>query len=146
MPRLVEYCLRGDDRAWRILVERYQNLVYSIALKFGAPHQDASDIFQSVWLELFHELPRLREAEALQAWLVRGDHAQMLPMEAWAAGGTGVLEDGEPVERAHDAGLPPDILAAVEREQLVRDSIGLLPPRCREMIEMLFLRTASSPI
>ncbi len=38
----------------------------------------------------------------------------------------------------HDAGLPPDILVAVEQEQLVRDSIGLLPPRCREMIAMLF--------
>lgn len=136
--RLVEYCLRGDDRAWRILVERYQNLVYSIALKFGAPHQDASDIFQAVWLELFHELPRLREAEALQAWLVRVTTRKCYQWRRELQEETGVLEDGAPVERAHDAGLPPDILVAVEQEQLVRDSIGLLPPRCREMIAMLF--------
>ena len=79
--RLVEACLKGDDRSWLILVDRYKNLVYSIALKFGAPHQDAADIFQAVWLELFNELPRLREPEALQETIP--------PIEAEASVGSG---------------------------------------------------------
>ena len=136
--RLVEYCLRGDDRAWRILVDRYKNLVYSIALKFGAPHQDASDISQAVWLDLFHELSRLREAEALQAWLVRVTTRKCYQWKREAQEETGALENGNGVEPAHGASLPPEILAAVEQEQLIRDAVGMLTPRCREMIEMLF--------
>src|SRR5580658_2647089 len=69
--RLVEECVRGNEQAWYAIVNRYKNLVYSIALSYGAGEADAADIFQSVWLDLFNELPRLREAEALQGWLKR---------------------------------------------------------------------------
>jgi len=63
--RLVEECLRGSEEAWNTLVDRYKNMIYSIPLRYGAPPQDAADIFQAVCLDLFNELPRLREAEAL---------------------------------------------------------------------------------
>ena len=69
--RLVEECLRGNERAWHVLIDRFKNLIYSIPLSYGVPHQDAADIFQRVCLDLFNELPRLRDAEALQAWLIR---------------------------------------------------------------------------
>src|SRR6185369_9625586 len=69
--RLVTQCLAGDQRAWNALLERYKNLIYSIPLRYGTPHQDAADIFQAVCLDLFNELPRLRDAEALQGWLTR---------------------------------------------------------------------------
>ena len=62
--RLVEECLRGNEQAWHVLIDRYKNLIYSIPLRYGAPHQDAADIFQRVCLDLFNELPRLRDAEA----------------------------------------------------------------------------------
>jgi RNA polymerase sigma factor (sigma-70 family) len=134
--RLVQHCLEGDERAWNVLVDRYKKLVYSIPLKYGAPHQDAADIFQSVWLDLFNELPRLREAEALQGWLVRvTTHKCHHWKREQAVAGAG--DDG--VERQPDEAQPPaDLLADLEREQLVRDAMDDLPPRCRKMIDLLF--------
>jgi DNA-directed RNA polymerase specialized sigma24 family protein len=41
--------------------------------------------------------------------------------------------------------ISPDVLAAVEREQLVREAIGHLPPRCREMIQLLFFEQPPMP-
>ena len=58
--RLVRECLAGNDRAWSALIGKYKNLIYSIPLKYGATPEDAADIFQSVCLELFSELPKLR--------------------------------------------------------------------------------------
>ena len=69
--RIVAECLAGDERAWIALLERYKNLIYSIPMRYGMSHQDAADIFQAVCLDLFNELPRLRDAEALQGWLIR---------------------------------------------------------------------------
>ena len=69
--RLVSECLRGTEQAWHALVDRYKNLIYSIPLRFGTPPQDAADIFQAVCLDLFNELPRLRDVDALQGWLIR---------------------------------------------------------------------------
>ena len=72
--RVVEECLRGNERAWHMLVDRYKNLIYSIPFKHGVPPEDAADIFQSVCLDLFNELSRLRDAEALGGWLIRVTH------------------------------------------------------------------------
>ncbi len=135
--RLVEQCLQGDERAWRILVDRYKNLVYSIPLKYGAPHEDAADIFQSVWLDLFNELARLRDAEALQGWLIRVTTHKCYHWKQQQAA-NGRFEDREAEAGGADGVASTDLLAEVEREQLVRDAMALLPARCREVIRLLF--------
>jgi RNA polymerase sigma factor (sigma-70 family) len=139
--RLVQECLRGNEQAWSALVERYKDLVYSIPLRYGAPQQDAADIFQAVWLDLFNELPRLRDAEALQGWLIRVTAnkcyhwKQRLDSPA----------DVEEMEIASNGDLASDVLAGLEREQMLREAVAELPPRCREMIELLFFQQPPLP-
>ena len=41
--------------------------------------------------------------------------------------------------------IPPDVLAEIEREQMVREAMADLPPRCREMIELLFFEHPPMP-
>ena len=142
--RLVEECVRGNDRAWQAIIQRYKNLVYSVALSYGAGQEDAADIFQSVWLDLFHELPRLREAEALQGWLKR---VAIHKSYQWKRQRVAVeAEDGEkPVDIPSEDALTPEILQNLEREQMVRDAMEQLPPRCRRMIIMLFFEQPPIP-
>ncbi|HEY1342457.1 MAG TPA: sigma-70 family RNA polymerase sigma factor [Bryobacteraceae bacterium] len=143
--RLVEECLRGSEQAWRVLVDRYKNLVYSIPLKCGVQPQDAADIFQSVCLELFNELPRLRDAEAIQGWLIRvttrkcyhWKRQQMARLDGWDESQVDAMSEGAP--------MPAETLAGLEREQMVREAIAMLPPRCREMIELLFFEQPPKP-
>jgi len=143
--RLVEECLAGNERAWSALLERYKNLIYSIPLRYGTPHQDAADIFQAVCLDLFNELPKLRDAEALQGWLIRVTTHKCYHWKQ-RQGHSGSDLDNDQVENIAAGDLiPPDVLAEVEREQMVRDAIAQLPPRCREMIEMLFFEHPPLP-
>ena len=67
---LLQECLQGNDQAWDALVDKYRNLVYSVPVKYRMPPEDAADIFQAVWADLFSELPRLRSARALRSWLI----------------------------------------------------------------------------
>jgi RNA polymerase sigma factor (sigma-70 family) len=139
--RLVEECLRGNEQAWNALVERYKDLVFSIPLRYGAPRQDAADIFQAVWLDLFNELPRLRDAEALQSWLVRVTANKCYHWKKRQSTPT----DVEEIEIASNGGLASDVLAELEREQILREAVAQLPPRCREMIELLFFQQPPLP-
>jgi RNA polymerase sigma factor (sigma-70 family) len=143
--RLVEECRRGNQRAWHVLVDRYKNLIYSIALRHGAPPQDAADIFQRVCLDLFNELPRLRDAEALQSWLIRVATHKCYHWKRQQGSRENEWDEDDMAARSVDAAAPPDMLAELEREQLVQDAIAQLPPRCQEMIELLFFENPPLP-
>jgi RNA polymerase sigma factor (sigma-70 family) len=141
--RLVEECLRGHEQAWNVLVDRYKSLIFSIPIRYGAPQQDAADIFQAVCLDLFNELPRLRDAEALQGWLMRVTTHKCY---RWRRQQPLTTEwDEQEVERVSTDGLPADIMAELEQEQLIRQALDELPPRCRQMIELLFFEQPPLP-
>ena len=78
---MVAECLAGDERAWSALLDRYKNLIYSIPLRYGTPHQDAADIFQAVCLDLFNELPKLARCRSLTRMADPRHREQVLSLE-----------------------------------------------------------------
>jgi RNA polymerase sigma factor (sigma-70 family) len=136
--RLIEECLQHDEQAWHTLVNRYAKLVASIPRRLRIPPEDAADIFQSVFLDLFKELQCLREPGALPAWLIRVTTHKCY---RWRRGRDWVSSETDAnLSKAIDenASMMPDLMAKLETEQIVREAIARLPPRCREMIELLF--------
>ena len=139
---LVAACLAGDQSAWVDLVSRYQRLIFSIPLRHGMGRDEAADVFQAVCLDLVNELPRLRDPQALPAWLARTTvhkvgkqrrrNARFVPDEdgRFAAAVTAPLED-----------MPDATLRQLQQEQALRSAINGLPDRCRQMVRMLFLES-----
>ena len=142
--RLIRACLNGDDRAWSALLEKYKNLIYSIPLKYGFGRDDAADIFQVVSLELFSELPRLRKHSAFRSWLITVTAHESLK---WKRRTQRRAEDELTEERAEQLEIEPsnDLIEEVQREQALREAFAELPPRCQEMITLLFYRDPPLP-
>ena len=134
--RLVRACLNGHEDAWTTLIDKYKNLIYSVPLKYGATPQDAADIFQAVCLELFSELPRLRKPESLRSWLITVAAHQSFHSTRKARR----RAEDELTEREAELRVDPspDLIAEIEREQQLREAVAALPPRCQEMIQLLF--------
>ena len=63
----MEECLRGNELAWAAVIDKYKNLVYSAPMKYRMSAEDAADIFQEVWIDLYSELKNLRRPGALEA-------------------------------------------------------------------------------
>jgi RNA polymerase sigma factor (sigma-70 family) len=143
--RLVEECLRGNERAWSMLVERYKNLIYSIPIRYGLQVQDAADIFQAVCLDLFNEMGRLRDPEALQAWLIRVTSHKCYHWKRQEGTRPGDMDEDGVDSVSADTPAAAEIMVDLEREQLVRDAIGQLPERCQEMILLLFFEHPPQP-
>lgn len=140
---LVQECLQGDQRAWDALVEKYRNLVYSVPMKYRMQAEDAADIFQAVWTDLFGELPRLRSAGALRSWLITvAGHKCYQWKRQQALRNRGTDSKIEPMDPQQTF---PDWREQVEREQMLRDAIHELPNRCRTMVEMLFYQQPPLP-
>ncbi len=131
---LVQACLRGDERAWKELVERYGRLVYSIPLKYGLAASDADDIFQNVFILVHRRLSTLRYYKLLAPWLITITHRETLRYCKKSR------DDPELDESEPDGAEPPlEEIRRVERQHLVRLAIDQLEPRCRELLTALFL-------
>jgi RNA polymerase sigma factor (sigma-70 family) len=143
--RLVRACLDGDEAAWAALIARYKHLIYSVPFKYRATPEEAADIFQAVCLELFTTLPQLRKVGSLRSWLLTVAAHKCFH---WKRRQKTRAERENPLEEAHavaQAPMAPDIHAALEREQTIRDAIRQLPERCQEMVRLLFFEDPPLP-
>lgn len=61
----------GDDRAFRILVEEHKDRVYNTCLGFLKNPQDAEDVAQEVFIQVFESIGDFREDSALSTWIYR---------------------------------------------------------------------------
>jgi RNA polymerase sigma factor (sigma-70 family) len=144
--RLVRECLRGSEAAWTALIERYQNLIYSMPIKRGFSREAAGEVFQRVCLLLLAELRSLRDAKALPMWLIRVTSRECSRFRRQEERYTG----GEPHERELARGAPrdDDLDAAIDQlhaEQSLREAIAELSPRCQRLIQMLFYEPEARP-
>jgi RNA polymerase sigma factor (sigma-70 family) len=143
--QLVKACLGGDEEAWSALIDKYKRLIHSIPIKYGLPPDDASEIFQQVCLRLLSELPNVRDPKSLGGWLIKVTSHKCFE---WARrerlhGRVEVeIDDTNPLPPSAN---PDEVLLQVEREQLLREALLEITPRCRQLIHMLFYETPSVP-
>jgi RNA polymerase sigma factor (sigma-70 family) len=143
---LVRGCLRGREEDWAALLDKYKNLIFSIPVRQGIPHDAAADIFQRVCLLLLAELPHLRQAEALPMWLIRVTARECTRWRRQERPYVGDEEADAALRNAPDAGPETEeLLARVKDEQVLREATAALPSRCRRLVEMLFFETPARP-
>lgn len=134
-PSLVQACLDGQQAAWDVLVERYERLVYSVALKSRLPMSDADDVFQTVFLSLYRNLAQVRDQARLSAWLITSTHR-----EAWRVSRRRLKTLDEETSESEPSALDPDELEADERQQIVRQSLMELGAPCEDLLKALFFQ------
>jgi RNA polymerase sigma factor (sigma-70 family) len=142
---LVDGCLRRREDDWNLLVDKYKKLVFSIPIRYGFSREEAADIFQSVCLELIQELPKLRDPEALPKWLMQVTAHKCFH---WKKQRSRMVSRDDEEAGIPEASIPPDAdlkVREIEEEQMLRNALAELPPRCRELIHMLFYEEPKRP-
>jgi RNA polymerase sigma factor (sigma-70 family) len=141
---LVKQCLSGREEAWSQLIDKYKALIYSIPVKYGLPTQEAADVFQSTCMELLMRLHELRDPRALPKWLIQVAHHKCYHWKKQQQ--RLVSRDGE--EEFPEPEVPPvaeEFIKQAQEEQMLREAMASLAPRCRRLVEMLFFESPSRP-
>jgi RNA polymerase sigma-70 factor (ECF subfamily) len=135
---LVARCRRGEDGAWRELVERFSRYVHAIATRaYGLRDQDAEDVFQEVFARVYEHLDTLRSDEAIRPWL-----AQMTRRLAVDRLRSSARET--PTEPGSlDVGDPEDAIAEIDEAVTVHEALAGLPEKCRELLDRFFAKDQS---
>lgn len=69
--RLVEELRAGSDQAYEELIGRFQQPVYTLALRLLSDQGEACDVVQEVFLKVFRNIGNFRGQSSLKTWIYR---------------------------------------------------------------------------
>jgi RNA polymerase sigma-70 factor (ECF subfamily) len=130
----------GDAEAFRVLVERYRDRVYGLALRIVRSAPDAEEVAQDAFVRAWLALPRFRGEASFSTWIYRiaarraFDRAQTLKLRRGRE--AGIEAAGEAAALGDDA---PRTALARQLERLVAG----LPPAQRVAVTLYYLQDRS---
>ncbi|NNE42680.1 MAG: sigma-70 family RNA polymerase sigma factor [Gemmatimonadetes bacterium] len=69
--QLVRSARDGDEAAFTRLVERHEARIYNLALRLMGNSQDAEEVLQDTFLQVFRNLGRFEERSRFSTWIYR---------------------------------------------------------------------------
>lgn len=95
---LINACLRNDRSAQRILYDRYKRAMYTLAYRLTSDFDDANDVLQDTFLDVFRKLETFKGESTIGAWirviLVRKAYKRLQKPKLWELPDE-VIESGE---------------------------------------------------
>lgn len=144
---LIALCLEQDAEAWETLVRRYQRLIATITNRFGFAADDAADVLQSVFFQLFQQLPELHRKQKLSNWIITVTVRECWKLRRKRKNDN--LESHSPnfaTDPTDDKGtLPEEALLMLERQHLLRLAVASLSSPCNVLLTELFYREDPLP-
>jgi len=146
---LVARSIAGDDEAYRILVERYSDFVYTIALRVVRSEEEAEDVAQEAFVRAHRALPRFRGDSKFSSWLYRIAVNRALthlkrrrsrPSTVEMSSSPGVEAE---IAARRSGGSPADEVLKDEFRTRVRAAVAKLPPRYRAAVTLFYLEERS---
>ena len=131
---LVEQLKQGDQGAFKTIVETWQNMVYNTALGIVQNEEDAEDIAQETFVQVFNSIGSFKGESKFSTWLYRITVAKALDHERrkkrkkrFAFVKSIFGEDSEVVVNPPDFHHPGIVLDNKENGAVLFKAIGQLP-------------------
>jgi len=127
--------------AFEVLARRYQNRLYTYALRMVGKVHEAEDLTQETLLRAFTSLARFDAKQRFGSW-VYGIAAHVC-RDALRRRGRRREQPSEAVEDAATEGSPAEDVAAAETRERVARAVRRLPTKYREVIVLHYLEAMS---
>jgi RNA polymerase sigma-70 factor, ECF subfamily len=125
----VKRCLNGEPAAFEVLVGRYQQIMFNVALRMLGNYEDARDAAQNTFVKAYEKLGTYDPERRFFSWIYRILMNECLNLRRRPA--TEQLADtGAAVADSSEVA----VVEAAERKRDVRQAILSLSPAYREVI------------
>ncbi|HJX52135.1 MAG TPA: sigma-70 family RNA polymerase sigma factor [Polyangia bacterium] len=137
---LINRCLAGDTEAFRPLVQRYQRVTFSVALRMLGSRADAEDVAQQAFADAYAALDRFHgegRKRAFYTWLLRiaiNRAKDVLKSKKWTEQPLSADAEGGEAMFAHDPGSPEANAGQAEDRRRLQAALLTLPPKYREVL------------
>jgi RNA polymerase sigma-70 factor, ECF subfamily len=134
---------RREPGAFEALVRRHQTPLFNFCLRMLGQAEDAADVAQETFVQLYSHLGRLDEHEPLAPWLFRVARNRCIDLIrrrrtvplAVADDSDNNLHAMEPVD---DEPLPDELAERADLQRLLSRAIAALPPTYSEVVALRY--------
>ena len=134
---------RGDQMAWDTLVDRYQRLIYAVPRRAGLSEEQASDVFQEVFLTLVEKIDEIEQPDRIRSWMVTTAKFKTWGLirgsKGFYAPETNEEMENEMASIADTSPLADELLIELEEQHLIRTALTELEERCQKILSMIYL-------
>lgn len=137
---IISRILRGEVDLYAELVKRYQNFVFSIALRYAPQREDAEEIAQDVFVKAYRSLADFRGESKFSTWLYTIVSTTCISflrkkkLEVHSLDNERVFE----VADSQDSGFRANQVEKKSKVQMVNEAIRLLNPDDAKVITLFY--------
>ena len=131
---LLHLAAGGSRGAWDELIERFGQMVWSVARSFRLDDSTARDVSQTVWLKLIENIDRINDPERLPGWLATTTRREALRVAK--ARDRAIATDFE-YDVPDDAPSLDEMLIDEEENRLVVRAFSTLDEMCRQLLRLM---------
>ena len=132
--------LKGDQQSFSLLVERYQNFVFTISLRYITSREDAEEVAQDVFIKAYRALGDFKGQSKFSTWLytvttttcISFLRKKKLPTHSLDK--EGVFEVADSV----DSGMRANQIEQKSRVNMVNDAIRMLSPDDAQILTLFY--------
>ena len=136
--------LQGDNTAFAILVDRYKDLIFTLALRMVKNMEEAEEISQDTFLKVFKSLSKFKGDSKFSTWIYRVGYntcLDRLKKNKRAHQTVAIDEFTEHQIKTLDNAL--DNMELEERKQAIQDCLQLLPSKDAYLITLYYFEELS---
>jgi RNA polymerase sigma-70 factor (ECF subfamily) len=134
---------RREPGAFEALVRRHQGPLYNFCLRMLGQTEDAADVAQETFVQLYSHLGRLDEREPIAPWLFRVARNRCIDVirrrRTVPLGVPDASSDSPlPLEPADDEPLPDELAERADLQRLLARAIDALPTTYAEVVSLRY--------
>ena len=140
----IDSILNGDANAFAVLVDRYKDLVYTLALRMMKHTEEAEEAAQDTFIKVYKSLDKFKGESKFSTWIYRVAYNTCLDRLKKNKRQQYTVEINEYTEhqvKTLDNAL--DKIEAKEREQTIQDCLALLPSKDSFLLTLYYFEELS---
>jgi len=140
----IDKILDGDTNAFTVLVDRYKDLVFTLALRMLKHREEAEEVAQDTFIKVYKSLNKFKGDSKFSTWIYRVAYNTCLDRIKKNKRQQYTVEINEYTEhqvKTIDNAL--DQMEAKEREQSMQDCLALLPSEDSFLLTLYYFEEQS---
>ena len=140
----IDKILNGDANAFAVLVDRYKDLVYTLAIRMMKHREEAEEVAQDTFIKVFNSLSRFKGDSKFSTWIYRVAYnacLDRLKKNKRQQGTVAIDEYTEHQVKTIDNAL--DKIEAKERQLAIQNCMEMLPSEDSFLLTLFYFEELS---